>query len=411
MLPWLLMDLVRGQPNSKTNPRVLFAWQSPNVGDSQEIGPPFPGRQLKGGFFQPFADPLTFRVLDPTGAEVVAPTAVDPTDPANQLDSPDLAGNGGKGRIIVLPFTISAPSPPGVYTVEVTFIVNPTGGPALDPQTTSYTFRVLDEAQPYVPGAYAQIADMLANGFPVGSPAPTGGFTFVDAVRALNRATRFVEEITSQFFEPRYLVHDYDGKGGPGIQTTHPIVGLTDVAFTFTTFTPADLPIMEGDLRVYNRHIRQGLLNPDDRQNPRIEFLRSPVYRFPRGQILGDTDLLSGSVGFPDSQQNVKLRGVFGYTDPDASPFGKTPDLIREVTLRLAARYIEPLWQQLGGAGGKVGFAGPISAERTLDQSVSFANMGSESGAQNAFAGVFTGDPEIDQILALYMAPPRFGSA
>src|SRR5690606_29974146 len=100
------MDLVRGQPNSKANPRVLFAWQTSNVGDSQDGSVPSAGRRLRGGFFQPFADLVTFRVLGPTGAEVIAPTAVDPTDPANQLDAADTIGTGGKGRIIVLPFTI-----------------------------------------------------------------------------------------------------------------------------------------------------------------------------------------------------------------------------------------------------------------------------------------------------------------
>jgi hypothetical protein len=400
-----MADLVRGEANSKANPRVLFAWQSPNVGDSGSGV-----QQLKGGFFQPLDDPLSFRVLDPSGAEVIAPTVIDPTDEANQLDP---ASEGGKGRIIVLPFTIPLAEATGDYTVEVTFIVNPDDGPALAPQTVSYTFRVVDEDLGLVDGAYAQFTDMLAAGFPIGQPAPCGGFSLVDARRALLRASRYIEEITSRFFDPRYRVFDLDGKGGPIIQPDHAIVGLTDVTFTFTTFTPADLPIEEGDIRVYNRHIRQGLLEPDDRQDPRIEFLRTPVYRFPRSQLLGEVDILSSYIGFTESQQNVKVKGVWGYTDPDGSPFGKTPDLITEVCLRLAARYIQPLWRQVGGAGERGQTAGPILSERTLDQSVTFANVAASQGAggAGAYSGAFTGDPEIDQILALYMAPPKFRAA
>jgi hypothetical protein len=227
----------------------------------------------------------------------------------------------------------------------------------------------------------------------------------------LLRASRYVEEITGRTFSAAYRVHDLDGRGGSILQVHTPIVGLTSVTFTFTTFTPADLPVSEGDLRVYNRHIRQRLLEPDDRQDPRVEFLRTPSYRYPRGEILGDVDLLSGDVGFAESQQNVKLKGVFGYTDPDETPFGKTPDLIVEATMRLAARYIQPLWKQLGGAGVIAKPAGAISTERTMDQSVSYTNASFGGAAGNAFTGVFTGDPEIDQILALFMRPPRFGSA
>jgi hypothetical protein len=405
-----MADLVRGEANSKANPRVLFAWQSPNVGDSLETGIPPSKRQLKGGFFQPLEDPLTFTVRDPDGTIVVGPTAIDPTDEANQLDP---GSEGGKGRIIVLPFTVPTTSATGAYTVEVTFTANPDDGPALDPQTVTYSFRVVDEDLGLVDGAYAQFTDMLDAGFPIGQPAPCGGYSLVDARRALLRASRYIEEITSRFFDPRYRVFDLDGKGGPIIQPDHAIVGLTDVTFTFTTFTPADLPIEEGDIRVYNRHIRQGLLEPDDRQDPRIEFLRTPVYRFPRSQLLGEVDILSSYIGFTESQQNVKVKGVWGYTDPDGSPFGKTPDLITEVCLRLAARYIQPLWRQVGGAGNRDQAAGPILTEKTLDQSVTFANVAGSSagGGAGAYTGAFTGDPEIDQILAIYMAPPKFRAA
>ncbi len=77
--------------------------------------------------------------------------------------------------------------------------------------------------------------------------------------------------------------------------------------------------------------------------------------------------------------------------------------------MRLAARYIEPLWAQIGGAGAREFSVGPLRTERTLDQAVTFANTLTEgaAGVLNAFTGSFTGDPEIDNILALFMRPMR----
>lgn len=389
-----MADLVRGEANSASNPRVVFGWQPPTVSDS--VNSP-----LKAGFFQP-NDAVSFRILDPAGTEYIASTVVDLGDDANLV-----AGT----RLVALPFTIATDQVVGDWTVEVTFTAHPEGGDALDPQTVSWTFRVLDEALGYT-STYAQITDLLAQGFPVGTPPPCpGGYSLQQARRALERAARFVEEITGRIFEPRFETVDHDGQGGAILQFGNAICGLTNISLTFTTFSPADLPIAEGDVRVYNRHLRQRLVprGQDDRQDPRIEFLRTPNYHFPRGELLGESDLLSGHTNFVESTQNVQVAGVWGYTDYDGSPFGKTPDLIKEATMRLAARYMQPLWQQVGGAGAGNGVAGPIQSERTLDQSVAYANLASQG--YGAYAGAFTGDPEIDQILALYMAPPVFRSA
>ena len=387
-------DLVRGEANDNANPRVLFAWQPSVDGTSQ------------GGFFQPITS-LSFRILDPDGAEYLGTTVVTVTDDDNVVDRTD---ENGKGRIFILPFTVDTGQVTGAWSAEVTFVADPVDGAPWPSQVVSVPFRLLDEAQPFVDGSYAQVQDMLDNGFPIGAPAPPGGYSHTDAARALRLASAFVDRVTSRYFEARYHEYDLDGRGGAALQFDHVAVGLTDVAFTFTTFTPADLPIEAGDLRVYNRHIRQGLLEPDDRNDPRVEFLRVPNYRYPRH---GGSDLLSAGVGFVESQQNVKCRGVWGYTDPDGSPFGKTPELIVEATLRIAASKIQPLWSSIGGAGSSIGStpAGPIVEEKTLDQQVKFADVASSNATNNAYVGNFTGDPAIDQILALFMAPPKYRSA
>lgn len=393
-------DLVRGEANSVSNSRVVFAWQPPAVLDSVNSA-------LKAGFFQPITS-LSFRILRPDGTELVASTVVDLSDTSNLLD----AGEPNQGRLIALPFTVDTSEPTGDYTAECTFIATPDGDDALPEQTVSWTFRVLAEDFGYV-DTYAQVTDLVDNGFPIGTPAPKPvGYTIVQAQRALERASRFVEEITGRVFGPRYNIHDYDGQGGPILQLPHAICGLTDIRLTFTTFSPADLPIQEGDIRVYNRHIRQRVVarGEDDRQDPRVEFLRTPNYHFPRGELLGETDLLSGHTNFVESTQNVQISGVLGYTDYDGSPFGAIPELIKEVTMRIAARHIQSLWKQIGGAGERDVPAGPLAGERTMDQSVQYSVPGNWLGV-GPYVGAFTGDPAIDQILAMYKAPPIYRSA
>src|SRR5690606_11723314 len=332
------------------------------------------------GFFQPLVE-LSFRILRPDGTELLT-DSIDPTDTAYHYDPVD-GIPVGDGRIVALPFTVAEDEPTGLYTIQVTFVAHPTNGAELAEQTVEWQFRVLDEAQGYLATAYAQLQDMLDEGFPIGATAPAGGYTYAQARSALLRASRYVEQITRRIFRPQYLVVDCDGRGSSILQFEQEIIGLAKVAFTYTTFSPADLPIEEGDLRVYNRHIRQRLFQPDDREDPRVEFLRVPSATYPRSTLFA-SDLLSGSVGFVASQQSVKFRGMWGYTDPDGSPFGCTPHLIREATLRIAARYIGPLWAQVGG--GSSGVAGPLLSERTMDQSVTYAYLATQMRA-GAYAG------------------------
>ena len=51
--------------------------------------------------------------------------------------------------------------------------------------------------------------------------------------------------------------------------------------------------------------------------------------------------------------------------------------------------------------------------EKTLDQQVKFSDVAASgsSGAGGAYTGAFTGDPELDQILANFMKPPTFRAA
>lgn len=339
------------------------------------------------GFFAELEE-LEYRVLNVAGAEQVAWTVVD-------VDADAVEGHPG---LYAPSITVPALSTSyGTWTVQWRFTVE-TGD---DQQTSTTYFRVVALAQP-IADAYAQVQDLLDEG------VPSALFTSARMVRALELASRLFEEWTGRTFGPRVLDYDVDGRGGPILQLEQPIIGLTAAALTFTSFSTSDMAIESGDLRVYNRHIRSNLKHPDDRQDPRVEWLRLTGWGYPRRGSLGEADLISAHAGFPESQQNVKLSGVFGYTDFDGTPFGKVPDLVREAVMRIAMTKLAPLWAATGGGSG-IGISGPIQSEKTMDQSVSYANLA--ASGSGAYVGAYTGDPAVDQLILTFKRPPLIRGA
>lgn len=373
------LALKPGQSSSKTDrdPIGLFGYQLPELDE------------LRGGFWINLVE-LEYRLVDASGVEAQTWTLVDVDRDSPTTDAITSIRQGIYAPTITVP---PGTSSFGEWRIEWRFRVEAGG-----PQLTSFTrFSVVGPTYPVVDG-YAQVQDLYDEG------VPTSMFSPARVAKAITLGSRLFDEWTGRHFVPRLLTLDVDGEGGPLKQLDSPIIGIASVEFTFTTFSPADLPIEEGDLRVYNRHIRNRMLEPDDREDPRIEFLRIENFRYPRETLLGDTDLLSTAIGFPLSQQNVKIQGVFGYTDPDGSAFGQTPELVKEAVLRIALRKIQPLFSASSG-GGAINVAGPITSEKTLDQSVTYSDAAIRAGS-HAFIGDFTGDPAVDQIVRTYRRPP-----
>jgi len=369
-----------GQSSSKTDPAPagLFGYQERDVDE--------------GGFFRDLAE-LEYRLVDSNGAEAQAWTVVIVDRDAANTD----AVLDVKQGLYAPTITIPDPAAVGEWRIEWRFRVE-TG----DPQKTSFTPLYVVAADHPIADGYVQVQEMLDEGVPVAM------FTFTRIARAIKTASELFETWTGRHFEPRLITVDVDGEGSPIKQMGMPIIGLANVEFTFTTFSPADLPIEEGDLRVYNRHIRNAMTQPDDRDDPRIEFLRIENFRYPRETLLGDTDLLSSTIGFPLSQQNIKISGMFGFTDPDGSAFGRTPSLVKEAVMRIAMGKLQPLWVTTGG-GANIGVTGPVASERTIDQHVTYGDL-ADKGTTGAFTGYFTGDPAIDQIISTFRRPPRLRS-
>lgn len=221
---------------------------------------------------------------------------------------------------------------------------------------------------------YITVQDMRDEGVPTSVP---------DALleRRIALASRMVEAATGRLFGARTMVARVNGTGSATLYLRDPIIDVVSLGYGDTVFDVADYT-------VYNRHLTEGMTSPDDRSDPRI-------------------DLLGG--WFPRGKQNVIVDGVFGYTDPTASnPYGKVPDLIVHVTKLLVIREMDKMGTAMG-ASNRFDKANRhrLTSERTRDQAYTLNPSAASTGVGGGF---FTGDPEIDRILALYARPMQIAS-
>ena len=229
---------------------------------------------------------------------------------------------------------------------------------------------------------YVSVADVRAEGITVADASD-------ERIEAIIRlAERYIERVTGRFFEPRPQSLTIDGPSGRVLRLGHPIIRIDVVAVDSSSAT-TPVPIDPSSYRVYNRHLTQGLLIPDDRDDPRIELVRG-----------GDASVGLDAI-WPCGVQNVRVAGVFGYTDPDGSPMGVTPMLIRHTTKLLVLREL-PLMADLDGREDAQR-RWRLTSERTRDQAYTLGALASQ--------GAFTGDREIDLILAVYTRPADLGAA
>jgi hypothetical protein len=246
----------------------------------------------------------------------------------------------------------------------------------------SYTeeFEVLSEAAPSTIG-YCYVSDLRAEGVPSTYPDDR-------LVRAIDLASREIDRLTGRFFEPRALEFYLDGSGGAQMFLEQPIIAVEEIGIDDVT---ADLL----DFAVYNRHLTQNLLDPDDRANPRI------VITQPRPETVYWRNVYGRRV-FPQGEQNVRVKGVFGFTEYDGTSQGRTPAAIRYAATLLSMRFVEGRWGSQTGEAG----SGIVASVRTRDQQITYGNP---AQLGRIGAGPLTGDPEIDRILLAHRRPMRLG--
>lgn len=274
----------------------------------------------------------------------------------------------------VLPYT--ADEATGRYRALV-YYTEEAGGEEL---STVVDFEILESANPLTP-LYALVSDLRGEGVPE---------TDARCFQAIALASRQVEQFTGRIFEPTFKTKKLNGRGTGVLRVPEGICALGEIEVTGATLSQVQSASFNWSLSsviVYNRHLTEGLTDPDDRRDPRIETPWTD-----RGNLL---DGRHPRTVFPKGRQNVTLTGVFGTTEySEESPVGKVPPLLRWAVLQLAVKMLP----ELADVEGR---------EQNMRE---FAEAIAPLGSNPAAVGRFSLDPRIDQILRGYKRGPRMGA-
>jgi len=224
---------------------------------------------------------------------------------------------------------------------------------------------------------YATVADLREEG--------VGASTCSDArlERLCDEATAAIDRVTGWYFEPRSRTYRVSGRGSSSVELPVPPIRVTRVlaeaeggaAFPLLPGASYEFPLDAEVLLV-----RGAPVGPDF-DGPRLTLRHG--LRFPRGH------------------GNVVVEGVWGFTEEDGTPDGRTPLAIRRACMLLVLRSLEPLADE---ASFEARTRWRLVEERTRDQSYRL-------DAVKARGPVLLGDPEVDALLLPYVRPPPFGAA
>jgi len=256
-----------------------------------------------------------------------------------------------------------------------------------------------------IQGLYCTIQSIRDEGVPVSK------ITDDDLIDKISLASRVIEKITRQFFDPRTLSINLDGDGTSILRLNHPIIKITSMGIIIkrSPYTETTIPISE--LVIRNRHLVSGILSPDDRDTPAIEY-QSDIDELHLLSAATWANLSGDAYMFPVGRQNIRVDGVFGWTEIGTNDtvgeteqgsqipvsFGTTPLEIQKLCKLLVMNEIEPMWSGLAARNSRQNI-NRIKSEKTKTQSYTLDSLAS-SGTQ----GAWTGNPEIDSILARYIS-------
>ena len=185
-------------------------------------------------------------------------------------------------------------------------------------------------------------------------------------VMRIEEATATIDRATGWWFEPRSAMFQLDGRGAPSLWLPVPPLRLDRVAVD-------DEALSADELVVVGAPILPGF------DGPRLS-LRTGV--FPRGT------------------GNVLLEGLWGFTEADGTPLGRTPLAIRRACMLLVLRSLAPLADESAFEASQ---RARIIEEKTRDQSYRLQPIETR-------AAQLTGDPEIDALLEPYRRPMAMGA-
>jgi hypothetical protein len=216
--------------------------------------------------------------------------------------------------------------------------------------------------------AYALVSDVRAEG------------TFANVTderiqEALLAAAENIDTWTGRSFVPIQKDIRLNGLGKGILPLGEPICAIEDVQIDRATS-----PISRDAYRVRARHLTDNLRDPDDRESPALEFVAPytvPDELWPDVSGHGDSQGSWGSRQFYTGTQNVVISGVFGYTEFDGSPVGRTPRAVRRACVLLALREIYP---QTSSAAQQQQNEQFVVEKRTREQSIKFGSGGGSGG-------------------------------
>lgn len=216
------------------------------------------------------------------------------------------------------------------------------------------------------------------------------------------RCSQMIERWTGRWFYPKSLLLLIDGKGKDILQLGPPIISIDEVKILgqgSLYITSSDEVVALDEVRVYNRHLTEQLQDPDDRNNPKVQWLTF--------QDLGRRmpEVVPIAI-FPRGVQNIQVTGTFGYTDYDGTPNGKTPDLINVACMMMVVMDLAPLVDM--DSRFEAMMRGRLTALRTRDQSISWAATANLRPLGTG--GNWTGNPQVDGIIASFRRPPTLGA-
>jgi hypothetical protein len=357
------------------------------------------------------AETLSFRILriatpdeEQAGGVQVFP---DPSGLHNVdlvADAIDFDGNAqnGPGGYYIAKWTVPGDAKVGKYAIEwvyklivppsTTFTSIETEPP---PQGTIRKFFEVLNTSVKMPGPqYCLVSDAREE---LGCTPET--VTDVRLHRLILLASRMIERVTGRFFDARQQVHRYNGNSSRKLLLNLPVVAVSSIGIDTQPTQAGDLSVDLDMLRIYNRHLSQGMIDPDDRNNPKVEFVHSDDLYGVR--FIPFRGISLRSLAWPIGVQNVHVRGFFGYTDPDESPWGDTPLLIQHVCRLIVARELPKIGDR--DAREDAQWRWRVTSDSAKDISVDLADP-------RKGWGDFFGDPEIDSILASFVRPPAMGS-
>lgn len=273
----------------------------------------------------------------------------------------DLSANRlGKGRFVI-PWHVGGAIEEGIYRLEVEWTVAGIVKKAWrEIEATAVDYGLRGDH-------YCFIADLIEHGV-----IESDG-NKMRAARLINNASQTIRDATQRFFHAEYQDRLLDHRSGRLVSLPDPIIGLESFEYDETAEEDRDF------IAVYARHLqRRTSGGMDDRDNPKIML----DYRL------------------PDGDQIIRIKGLFGYTDPDGSCDGKTPEAIREACVALVFRSMPEIGTDSDEREerAKRGF---MISEKTHSQSYNLDPKAVSAG--------LTGDREIDDILGRYQKPFSLG--